>query len=35
MRRLLRDIASGQPISQGVTALEDYSVLATRREEDG
>jgi acetyl-CoA synthetase len=34
MRRLLRDIPGGQPTSQDVTAVEDYSVLATPREQD-
>jgi len=34
MRRLLRDIASGNQTTQDTTTLEDYSVLAKLRESD-
>jgi acetyl-CoA synthetase len=34
MRRLLRDIASGQQTAQDTTTLEDYSILAKLREEE-
>jgi acetyl-CoA synthetase len=34
MRRLLRDIASGQETKGDTTTLEDFSVLARLREED-
>jgi len=35
MRRLLRDIAAGKESSQDTTTLEDYSILAKLREEEG
>ncbi len=35
MRRLLRDIASGREGGQDTTTLEDYSVLAKLREDEG
>jgi acetyl-CoA synthetase len=34
MRRLLRDVASGQQTLGDTTTLEDYSVLARLREEE-
>lgn len=34
MRRLLKDIASGADSKQDITTLEDFSVLASLREED-
>ena len=35
MRRLLRDIAAGKEGSQDTTTLEDYSILAKLREDEG
>ncbi len=34
MRRLLRDIAAGKQTVGDTTTLEDYTILAKRREED-
>ena len=35
MRRLLRDVAAGNEITQDTTTLEDLGVLAKLRESDG
>jgi acetyl-CoA synthetase len=34
MRRLLRDIASGQEIAGDTSTLEDFSVIASLKESD-
>jgi acetyl-CoA synthetase len=34
MRRLLRDIASGEELTGDTSTLEDFSVLASLREAD-
>ena len=34
MRRLLRDIASGEEVAGDTSTLEDYSVLASLRESE-
>jgi acetyl-CoA synthetase len=35
MRRLLRDVAAGNEITQDTTTLEDLGILAKLRESDG